>query len=398
MIKLSAALIFPIVMLAGDAQLLDVGGPLPVTLSGAATATNFTINAGGTWASWVFQPPEAVTMTTFLFRYGVRTGTPVQHRISLQGVNTSGNPDTTIVVCAAFTPPADTTWNNTVQAITFSSNCAGGSPTTASLTRGAFYSIVVEPCPNAAAPCSGAATPDGSNNSTFTTDWANIASPARQSFPYADTTANSGSTWTKLGNQPIFGYRSASKSYGVPLQNIQTSSISSGSEQGVSFTLPSTWCTTFQVLGVRFAMNTPAAAKSMKVVLYNGTTVQQSVTYDTDFMKSNGTNNTAELYFSDSNLVTLTCGSLYRVKFSPQDASNNFGLMQFNLAAAGDRTAFAGGTIFAYATRTSCGAPCDSTSTAWAADDSTTRPYVSLILAALTNAAGDGTVSFGYAQ
>jgi hypothetical protein len=46
--------------------------------------------------------------------------------------------------------------------------------------------------------------------------------------------------------------------------------------------------------------------------------------------------------------------------------------------------------MFAFASRTGCGGPCDATSTAWAADTVTSRPMLELILDDLTPPAATG--------
>lgn len=374
---------------AGDVQRLRIGAPSNLPSSTPAF-TLFTID-GAKKIAVIFQASDSDAVTALMFRYGARTGTPVQHKISLQGVlqtSNTGTPDGTVLAAGAFTPPADTSWNGLVQAIPVTNNGAGGSISSYTLTRGSYYSIVIEPCPDSTAPCSGAATPDGSNNSSFTTVLTNIM--ARVAPPYAATFASA--AWSKINDAPVWGYRTAALTRGYPVQSLTLTSISSGSESAVSFTLPSTLCSTAKIVGVRATIETPNASKVVNLHLYSGTTILQSAALDSDVNKFNASVwSWGDFYFTDASLTPITCGSTYRIGFAPQDSSNIFALATMDVPTAGDRTAFPGGTLFAFSSRTSCGSPCDATSTAWAADTTTSRPIVELILDDLTPPAGGGS-------
>ena len=382
---------------AADALRIRLLAPIAINSNRGPGFNTSLIDAATKKAGWVFQATDTSAITALGFRYGTRTGTPVQHRISIQGVSAAtGDPDGTAVATAAFTPPADTTWNSLIQAITISHDGSGNTISSYTLTRGTLYAIVIEPCQNCTAPCSGAATPDSTNNSSFTATmtW----SDGRPNFPYADT--YNGSAWAKgTSAYPVYFYRSASRTYGFPIQAISTNATnSSGAEIGASFNLPSTWFTSFQVVGARAYLSPGAAGKTLKIVLYSGTTLLQSVTLDTDQFSAAGGNRAVDIYFADASLTTLSTGTTYRIGFSPQNTSQNLGLETLDLAAAGDRTAFAGQTTLALSTRTGCGSPCDATSTAWAADTTTSLPLVELILDVITAPSGGGQKAFGYAQ
>ena len=372
----------------GDVQRLRIGAP--TGFPGATPAfTLFTID-GAKKTTVVFQASDSDVATALLFRYGLTTGTPVQHKISLQGVSLTsgtGTPNGTVLAAGAFTPPADTSWNGLVQAVPIMNDGAGGSISSYTLTRGSYYSIVIEPCPDATAPCSGAATPGGANSSSFTTVLTNYLVHA--SPPYAATSTSG--TWTKVTDMPVWGYRTATLTRGTPIQSNTIASISSGTESAVSFTLPSTMCSTAKVIGVRAEIETPNAARIVNMHLYSGTTVLQSAALNSNVNRNNASIwTTSEFYFSDASLTPVTCGSTYRIGFAPQDSSNLFALATLDVAAPGDRTAFPGGTMFAFGSRSGCGGPCDATSTAWAADTATSRPLLELILDDLTPPAGTG--------
>jgi hypothetical protein len=146
-----------------DTAGLRIGAPLPIGQSGAIVANVCTIDAANKACAWIFQAKDAAIVTTLLFHYGTRGGTPVQHRISIQGVAAGsgiGMPDGVVAAAGAFTPPADTSWDmtgtalagcvsspNCVQAVTITNDGSGGSISSLTLTRGTFYAIVIETAP-----------------------------------------------------------------------------------------------------------------------------------------------------------------------------------------------------------------------------------------------------------
>lgn len=388
---------------AADPNGLRFGGPIPISVNAVPTVTNTVINAAGVWYAAIFQAPRADVVTQLMIRIAAHAGTMGEHRISLQTISagsSQGFPSATILASLSYTPVAGD--DGLVKSLTITRDGAGGALSSYTLTKGTNYAIVVEPCPNATAPCAGAFVPDGSNNSTFTNSWAGLSDGDRALFPYSLTTANSGSTWTKVAQRAFFGYQTASTTYGTPIQSVTSTGISSGSESGVSFTLPTSWCSTVQIAGIRFVGTSPATNKTFKIVLYNGTTVLQSATIDSDVVRSNVLNAAMTYYFSDATLTDLTCGSLYRIGISPQDATNNVALTTIDLPtglSVDPRLAFAGGTVFASASRSSCGGACDSTSTAWAADVTTSRPMIELILGDITQPSGASSGgAFGYSN
>lgn len=319
------------------------------------------------WES-ILQQRVADTITHVGFRYSLRTGTPPAYKASIQGVNTSGNPDGTILgggtpASHVFTPPADTTWDATWQWIALDNSIA--------LTRGQFISIVV-------AYSSG--TVDGSNFSTLNNAMSGLQ--ARAGFPYF--ISNNAGARTRSALWPIVAMKSASAVYGFPIQTFTQTLFSSDStpdEYALSFSLPAGSCTSYQVAGVRFWTQV-AAGKSLIVNLYTGTTVLQTVTLDSDDFSVNASaDRSMEVWFTDSSLTTLSPGTTYRVGLQPQQTTSNTTVMTLDCAAAADLGAYPGGTAWALSTRTDAGA--------WT-DVATSRPMVELILTDLTATAGGG--------
>lgn len=378
-------------LFAADIGRITLNTSLPLSTSTAlATILDCTIDATTDTCYWVFQMPEDAQITTLLINYLSSAGTPVQHRVSIQGVNvTNGRNDGTATAAASWTP----TGGAGVIALPITHNGAGGTLSSINLSRGAFYSLVIEPCQNATAPCSGAATPNGSNNSLFGIGTTTGQGGTVQGFPYA--VINNAGTHSKQSRWPIFGLRSATKTYGNPLVSVTANGISSGDDQAISFNLPSGACSTFKVAGARFSALSPAAGQNVNIVLYSGTTVLQSTTWDTDLVRlATTTGQIFEVFFDDPP-STLNCGTTYRLGVTPISAAT-VGLNLINLPAAGDRTAYPGGTNFGWSTRTGCGGPCDATATAWT-DDNTKRPLVELVLEDITGAGAVGG-SFTFVQ
>ena len=402
-------------MFCADATGLRIGAPLPTGQTGAIVANVCTIDAANKACAWIFQAQAAAAVTTLLFHYGTRGGTPVQHRISIQGVNAGsgiGMPNGTVAAAAAFTPPADTSWdmtgtalagcvtsNNCMQAASIANDGAGASISSLTLTRGTYYAIVIETCPNATAPCTASVSADATNKSTFVSSVTNIGTFGRTAVPYALTNAAAlpSTTWTKLTDTPIFGYRSASTTYGTPLLGNTSTVTNVNAEIGVSFNIPAAWWSSYKVLGIRFIGQTPAVNSSVKVSLYNGNGAAapiQTLTWDSDIIRVNATAlESFTLYFSDTTLQTLNAGTTYRIGISPQGAGTGIAMATLDLLAAGDRAAFPGGTNFAYTTRTGCSGACDAQTAVTFTDTNTSRPLLELILDDITAPISTATTS-----
>lgn len=322
-----------------DAFEIGVGSPIAHHIVGG-TFQNFTIDATNDFLYWVFTAPEAITITRLGFRYGVRTGTPVQHQISLQGVATDGKSDGTVKgatnnALALFTPPADATWNGTWQWQTLGESAA--------VTRGQRLSIVIQP----------GGTPDGSNSSSFTHS---ISLYDRQGMPCA-VSVNAG-THSRGVNFPVYGYSSASKVYGRPLESLTTTSYSSGgtNEFGITFNLPGGWGKTFKVKGVRwFGTTANSSGDSCTISLYDSDgdpgTVLQTVVHDFDDNSTVGNTRAMEVYFDEASLTALNFGSTYHLGIKADQASVAMTDYVLNMDTADNRAAWPGGENFNACTR-----------------------------------------------
>ena len=322
--------------------------------------TNHTLNAATDAAEFVFRADDAITITRLGFRQATLTGTAPVFRVSLQGVDSSGNPDGVDKTGATFDYTPTTGNNNTWQWVTL-----GASYTTA---RGELLALVIK---------HQSGTIDASNNCSFSLTSAFGPVPG---LPYA--IGNDAGVRTRQGAAACFGYGSAGTAYGRPSETLITAAYSSAStpdERGVKFTLPAGMGDTFKLAGVSFFSGLQSAGV-VDVVLYDtdGTTVLQSASFDTDAFAS--TNPRWNYFpFDEATLSTLSFGSAYRVVLKPTTGSHT--LHANTLDSAADAEAYPLGSAAAYTTRTDAGA--------WT-DDAATRVQVGLVLADITEPAGGG--------
>lgn len=354
---------------AADVSQLTVGTLIHYAFS--TTAPGFgthVVDHSNDQTEFVGQSPYATPITRLGFRYASRTGSPPTYKISLQGVDGSGNPDGTIKggaspASATFTPPADDTWNGTWRWISLTN------PYTPS--RGEMLSVVI---------AYDSGTIDASNCSTFTLRLYSVQ--ARPGLPYS--IENNAGVRTRYADVPVFGVGTASSAWGMPIKSLYSTLISSNTapdEQAVAFSLPAGLCSGFQVAGVRIGGLNAAAGKTYSVTLYDGTTALQQITVDSDQLGTTGTRTAMRFMFDEATLSTLNCGTTYRIGFAPQETSANFSLFGFTADASGDLLAYSGGTAWYLSTRTDSGA--------WT-DDPTTRPFAEVILASLSAGTSGG--------
>lgn len=291
--------------------------------------TNFTVSASTSGWGAIFQPWTADAITHLGFRYGARAGTPPTFSMRLEGVDASGNPDGSDVgggsaTAKTFTPPADATWDGTWQWIALTNSYTP--------TRGQFLASTIR---------YSSGTIDGSNNSSFSRTAPGLS--AFDEFPY--TATMTASAWTKINTAgPVFGWRTASGRFGFIAQsNYNTNTANTATHQsGMYFTVPAAWGTSYQVVGLAFYGRIAAAAGSAKVNLYQTDgTLLQSTTIDGDHMAAAGGTGGFRIVFQDTNLATLTTGTKYYAVI--EVVSGVVGIKGFNIAEAGDASAFANG-------------------------------------------------------
>jgi hypothetical protein len=328
-------------------------------------------NVGGNYyaLAGVFRAQEAATITHLGFRYEQRVGTVPTYRISMQSVASTPQfaPPTGTVLggaspaSATFTPPSDASWNATWQWVALANSYT--------LARGELFAIVIE---------YSSGTIDGSNFGQFDAALNNVDSP---SMPYViGATAAGPATWTApFTGAPLLAYKSASKVYGYPVETIGAVNFSSDStpdEYAMAFTIPAEWYTGYTVAGLRANLQFPTAGKTINVVLYSGTTVLQTVAWDTDNARNQGNGGALlEVYFTDTTLAALDGGTQYRIAIQPQDTGTLVNVPTLGMDSANDRQAWAAGANCYLSTRTNAGA--------WT-DDTTKLPLMQVILGTIT--------------
>lgn len=289
--------------------------PIWAGASGSITFVNFTLDATTDTIEYIFQAPAAGIVITHLgFRYASRTGTVPTYRISLQGV-TDGLPDGTIKgggspASATFTPPASTAWNNTWQWIALANSYT-------TVSRGEPLAIVID-------------YSSGTINASNCGQWSDSVNGfhGRVAFPYS--IENNAGVRNRSSQQPLFGYKSASVTYGQPWNTFtqtQYSSNSNPNEYGMRFIMPDGSVSSYKVAGIRARITTPAAAKTFDMNLYEGTTLLQAITIDSDSLRINAQDsNVIDYYFDEATLSTLTPGTVYYASFLSNTTSSNLAL------------------------------------------------------------------------
>lgn len=353
-----------------DVRFLSAGGfrSSPI-VNGAPAFTNYALDASGKKIGIIWQAPEAATITHLGVRYGVRTGTPPVHKISLQSLGTTGLPSGTILgggspASATFTPPADATWNGTWQWVALSNSYAAA--------RGELFAVVIE---------YSSGTVDGSNNSSFTYIWdGSFGTNNRSGFPY--TALNSGAGFAKeLSGTPVTGWKSASQVYGAPIQSF-AATTTGGANHRIArrIILPAGSGATKQIVGLRFPADNPSAGTTWKIGLWKtDNTELQALSIDSDAAGRNSLGMHCEFMFDEATLSDLDFGTAYYLGIQ-RDGSSNFTIHGLSFAAANDMKAMSGGDGLYLATY-------DGSS--WT-ETTTTMPYIEPIFADWTEPAGGG--------
>jgi hypothetical protein len=355
------------------AQNLAVGMPIPGTSTSATTlpsysslsCTSATIKLG-----WIVCLKTTDPITRLGLRYNSRTGTPPRYRISLQGV-VDGLPDGTVLggaspCSATFTPPADTTWNATLQWITLDHAYTPAG-------YGEYVAIVIE---------YSSGTVNGSNYSSI--GYASALGPIANEFPYPVADAGGGGGWAPAASslRAVYAYGTATTVYGNPMANTVATAFASDStpdEYGLSFILPTWLCYRATVRGVRWHLGkTELSARNLTMTLYDGTTPLQTVTRSSTAVRATATAGcrTMEMTFTDAVLATLTAGTRYYVALTTNGVgSPTLAVLCLQTTAAGDMDAYAMGQDWQLCTRVDAGA--------WTLVP-TSRPMAELILETMT--------------
>lgn len=342
-------------------------------LSFSGLALNDTDNA----VAAIFQAQNTEAITHIGFRHTSTTGVSPTYKASLQSVNTSGQPSGTILGGGS---PASKTF----------------SPTTSGYGAATWQWVALD---NSYTPARGEdiainiVYDSGVVSGVLFSNFAFYVTDPALGKPYPIDWQTS---WNKRTGLPILSYKTATQSYGLPLQSVASTNFQSGSspnEYALRFVLPSGWGTSFKLAGIRLLCGLPVAS-TYTVSLYDGggagdTTVLQSLTSgDGDFNGSG--NRPMEFLFTNSTLATLTFGSTYRIGLRAGGAVNTT-IYYGDVAANADLSAWPLGVECYSSTRAGGN---------WT-DVTTRRFFGELILSDITGSGGGSSSSLilpGFAQ
>lgn len=366
-----------------DAFGISLGSPWPIAAQAQSTAyTTLNLSTQNDGAAMILRCPEAATITHIGYRQGTTTGTPSagSYTASIMGMTNAGIVDGTDAgggspTAATFTPAAanDNTW----QWIAL----------TNALTVAADQTIALVIQRTAAT--------DAANFMQIA--HAEVWTQSRPGIPYLNTKAGAGA-WTKSGSlNPVFGYKSSSKSYLRPQKTIYLAeTLGATTEKGMYFTIPSGWCSTMTIAGIRvFGMIGPATsgAGTYSINLYTGITgsnptiAASANVVDVDETVAVSAQRTREFYFTTP--YVANAGTLYGIGISTTTAGD-ITLPVLELQTNTDRTAWQFAEQAGMISRTLASAyPPDASDGAFTQVD-TKRPWMEIIISDITAPAGGG--------
>jgi hypothetical protein len=301
----------------------QVVGFLSTNMSSGVSISTTVLNQSTDALEFICSLDTVDPITHIYVRLTSITGTSPTLRASIQGVDGSGNPDGTIKGGGS---PSSMTFNPT--SLGWAANSGHWLQLDNAYTpanHGEMVALVID---------YSSGTIDGSNFVTFSNGFSVVLS----GLPYA--ISNDAGSRTKASANPIFGYRTASARYGMPLKSLTTlGNFNSGSgtnEYGILFSLPSAWSDTYKIKGLQW-MPTLTAAGVSTLRLYDGgaagdTTVLQNVTMDSDHSQGTGAHS-QKIYFDEATLSTLTYGNSYRLSIAPDAVNINMTYMEVEESA-----------------------------------------------------------------
>lgn len=328
----------------------------------SASWTNFELDHANDQMEYFFQCEEACAISALCARQGAVDGTPPTYEFRLEGVTSGARADGTVKGAAnagkgdITLPGANTTFCTTLGA-------------TYTCTKGEFLSGVID---------YRTGTISGSASAHFT--YQNGAGLGT-SFP-STVTVDSGAGTRRNGLSIPFGYKCGSTFYGNNIQSFAIEDFGTGSnpdERGNEFSVPAGACDTFKIDGARFYGYLATAAGSGTYVIYEGTTVRQTATVDSDY--SNGNNTYVDVKWSEG--YTFTCGTTYQIIYKAVGAGGtSHGIAALTYANAGEMNSLPLGTSMYYTGRQDAAGSWTNTTTKRAAID--------LVISDITEPSGGG--------
>lgn len=264
--------------------------------------TNLSLNGTGIGIAFLCQAHTTDPIARVRFRHRLRTGTPPEYKVTLEGLDASSNPNGTDLgggspTLKAFTPPASTAWDDTMQEITLTNSWTPAA-------KGTLFYITIR---------YSSGTCDGSNFSSITRflDGHFAANMASVHIPNHSTL--SGGAWTRSTNAGIIAWGTSGALFGRPLLTAYTTATAAtaGHRSGAYFTLPSGFGATYDVEGVTIMAILPVT--SFKVSIWN---TAGTVLATTNTILSNASQNYSgqrALRVKFNAVATLTYGTKYYI-------------------------------------------------------------------------------------
>lgn len=307
----------------------------------------------------IFPAAEPLLITKVARRFNDWSyGTAPTYRISLQGVDSSGNPDGTIKGAGAcyadFTP---TGTGNDAKLVWFTLGASYQA------TRGELLALVVK---------YQSGTCNASNHTRISRRLFGVQGLSGQAYAlYGD------GSWTRdQYGPPLYAYSDGAVTCGAPYDTCTTTAVNSDSnpnEYALLFSIPTDLCAAATLRAARIKCTGPPAAKSFTLTLYDtdGTTVLATRQFDSDAFSRQGEETILDLFFTDTTLPILLAGSSYRLAIKPDQTTTALAPWILTHQLAADLSAYPMGTAAYLSTRYNAGA--------WS-DTATSRPCIALIL------------------
>lgn len=351
------------------------GAPYDIaTGTTVATYANVTLDADGEYiATVMFVPGEAGTTDTPThvgYRQGTLTGTPTNaYDIGVMALDASGNPDGTFIFSAQFTPVVGNNGKFIWVAVTGSA-----------LTAGTAYALVLKANSSA-------------STSHFITATNITPMLVRIATPYGVTNVT-GSAVKSSANYPAMAMKSATKVYGLPASSMFTANVYGGSgvEAAILFNVPTQFCSTYKVAGIRLLdLTGGSVADTYTMTLYSDPTgtpslLNQAPLTDADVVSVAGGGLRVMEFTFDGTLDALNAGTTYAIGLAKDDASDGT-VYTIEVETQADFEGWRYGAQTWYGSRNPAAYP-PATGTPAFTETLTKRPFAELILADLTPPAG----------
>jgi hypothetical protein len=180
---------------------------------------------------WMFQSQEPDTITHVGIHVADVKGDPGTFRLSLRNITASGTASSSVITSQTFTPTV--AMENTFQWVELVAPLQ--------VVRGQFLALVIDHLSGTI------------DNSNFLKVWCAIEGDSGRygrGFPYLriiDLISD-----RRWGEFPVFGYKSAFRAYGLPLESIEEVQFNNPAQKAFRFWLNPAWGSTYKIKGAQW--------------------------------------------------------------------------------------------------------------------------------------------------